>query len=344
MKDISKRITMSSRVRLARNFADMFFPGRMKTEQSLELLRRARDAFFRSPGIDRDEYIYVDMQGLDTIDKMMLVEQRLVSPDLVVGGRPSAAILKRDETLSVMLNEEDHLRIQCVLPSDDIDAAYSACSRVERVFDSRFEIAFDQDFGFLTSCPTNLGTGMRASFMLHLPALSMTGHIKNILEACGKIGVAVRGIYGENSEASGSLYQFSNQGSLGRAEEEIIESIKGVRTQIVGHEAMLREGLFKQGRTQLEDRVCRALGTLRYARSLASEECMRLWSDVRLGVDMGVIADVDVGRLDRMATKTQPAYIQKTYGRMLNSEERDVQRARIAREQLAPAAAPGTGE
>jgi protein arginine kinase len=307
----------------------------MKAEQSVDILKRARDAFFGSPDIDEGEYMFVDIQNLDTVDKIMLVEQRLVSPDLAVGGRPCAAIVKKDETLSIMLNEEDHLRIQCILPSDDIDAAYRACAQVERIFDARFDIAFDKEFGFLTSCPTNLGTGMRASFMLHLPALSMTGHIKSILEACGKIGVAVRGIYGENSEASGNLYQFSNQGSLGRSEEEIIESIKGVRSQIIGHESNLREGLFKQGRTQFEDRVWRALGTLRYARSLTSEEYMRLWSDVRLGVDMGTIADVDVWRLDKMATQIQPAYIQKTYGRMLNSEERDVQRARLVREQLA---------
>ena len=335
MTGIAKRVTMSSRVRLARNFADAFFPGRMKNVQSYDFLRRSRDAFFGSPDVNEDDYVFVDMQNLDTIDKMMLVEQRLVSPDLIVCERPSAAIVKKDETLSVMLNEEDHLRIQCILPADDIDAAYRACAMVERVFDARFDVAFDQEFGFLTSCPTNLGTGMRASFMLHLPALSMTGHIKSILEACGKIGVAVRGIYGENSEASGNLYQFSNQGSLGRSEQEIIESIKGVRSQIVGHEAMLREGLSKTGRTQFEDRVYRALGTLRYARALTSEEYMRLWSDVRLGVDMGIIADVDIERLDKMATQIQPAYIQKTYGRMLNSEERDIQRARLVREQLA---------
>ena len=334
-KDISKSITISSRVRLARNFTDAFFPNRMGADQSLELLKSARDAFFGSPDVDEDEYLFVDVQSLDTVDKMMLVERRLASPDLVVGGKPSAAIVKKDETLSIMLNEEDHLRIQCIMPSDDIDAAYRACARVERVFDARFDIAFDKEFGFLTSCPTNLGTGMRASFMLHLPALAMTGHIKNILEACGKIGVAVRGIYGENSEASGNLYQFSNQGSLGRSEEEIMEAIKGVRSQIVGHEAMLRDGMFKKGRTQFEDRVCRALGTLRYARTLTSEECMKLWSDVRLGVDMGVIGDVDAGRLDGMATQIQPANIQKAYGRMLNSEERDVQRARLVRELLA---------
>jgi protein arginine kinase len=328
----NRHIAMSSRVRLARNFSGALFPGRIKRDQAKALLRKAKDAFFASPDINAKDYVYVEMQQLDSIDKMMLVEKRLVSPDLITGDRPSAAIVSKDEALSVMLNEEDHLRIQCIVQSAGIDAAYEACCRVDRIFDKSFEIAFDQSLGYLTSCPTNLGTGMRASFMLHLPALVMTGHIKGILEACGKIGVAVRGIYGENSETSGSMFQFSNQGSLGRNEEEIIASVKNVASQIAGHESRLRQELAQKSPIQFQDRVYRAYGILQNARVLTSEEFMRMWSDVRLGVDMGTIRDISIKRLDRLLTLVQPAYIQKMFGRMLNSEERDVHRAALVRE------------
>jgi protein arginine kinase len=322
---------MSSRVRLARNFSGAAFPVRQGAREAAELLIKAREAFFSSPAVNRNEYVYVDIPGLDSIDKMMLVEKHLISPDLVIGDRPSAAIISKDETVSVMLNEEDHLRIQCVEPSADIDAAFERCGAIERVFDESFDIAFDRDFGYLTSCPTNLGTGMRASFMLHLPALTMTGHIKGVLEACGKIGVAVRGLYGENSEASGNMFQFSNQGSLGSSEAEILASITDVKDQITGHESRLRAELLRAAAVQFEDRVFRAYGTLRSARILTSEEYMRLWSDVRLGVDTGVIPDISIETLDRMMTLVQPAYIQKMFGQMLNSGERDVQRANLVR-------------
>jgi protein arginine kinase len=265
---------------------------------------------------------------------MMLIEKHLISPDLASAQRPCAAIISKDEQVSVMLNEEDHLRIQCITPSPDITEAYKRCDGLEKIISDRFRIAFDEGFGYLTSCPTNLGTGMRASFMLHLPALVITGHIKQILDACGKIGVAVRGLYGENSEASGNMFQFSNQGSLGRSEDEILASINDIKEQIVGHESTLRGELVEKSVVQFEDRVYRALGTLQGARVLTSEEYMRLWSDVRLGVDAGVIKDVGIKTLDHMLTLVQPAYIQKMFGRMLNSEERDVQRAKLVRDMI----------
>ena len=328
----SDKITISSRVRLARNFAGVCFPGRMSAKDAGTLLSDVKMVFFGSNQIKAPDFMYVDMASLDPVDKMMLAEKRLISPDLAASQRPCAAIVSKDEQISVMLNEEDHLRIQCVTPSADIDGAFLRCGEIENIFNERFKIAFDAGFGYLTSCPTNLGTGMRASFMLHLPALVITGHIKSILDACGKIGVAVRGLYGENSEASGNMFQFSNQGSLGRSEDEIITSIKDIKEQIIGHEMKFREELLNKGLIQFEDRVYRALGTLGGARVLSSEEYMKLWSDVRLGVDSGVINDISIGTLDHMLTLIQPAYIQKMFGRLLNSSERDVQRAKLVRE------------
>ena len=330
----NSHISMSARVRLARNFTGVAFPGRLNAKEASLLLADARMVFFGSRRIKSSDYVYVDLSGLDPVDKMMLIEKHLISPDLAAAQKPCAVIVSKDEQVSVMLNEEDHLRIQCVTPASDIKEAYKRCEVIESIFSERFNIAFDAGFGYLTSCPTNLGTGMRASFMLHLPALVITGHIKDILDACGKIGVAVRGLYGENSEASGNMFQFSNQGSLGRSEDEILASIQDIKGQIVGHESKLRDVLVSGNIVQFEDRVYRALGTLRAARILTSEEYMRLWSDVRLGVDAGVVGGVGIETLDHMLTLVQPAYIQKMFGRMLNSGERDVQRAKIVRETL----------
>jgi len=332
--NINKNITMSSRVRLARNFTGICFPGRLNAKDAATLLADVRTVFFGSKYVKGSDYVYVELMSLDPIDKMLLIEKHLISPDLVASHRPCGAIISKDEQISIMLNEEDHLRIQCLTPSSDILAAYKRCDEIESIFSNRFNIAFDDGFGYLTSCPTNLGTAMRVSFMLHLPALVITGHINSILDACGKVGVAVRGLYGENSEASGNMFQFSNQGSLGRSEEEILMSINDIKEQIVGHESKLREELISKNNVQFEDRVFRALGLMRGARVLSSEEYMRLWSDVRLGVDSGVIEDIDINTLDQMLTLIQPAYIQKMFGRMLNSGERDIQRATLVRDML----------
>jgi len=328
------RISMSSRVRLARNFTGVCFPGKLQAAEAAALIADARMVFFGSNRIKGSDFVYIDLMNLDPIYKMLLIEKHLISPDLATAQKPSAAIISKDEQVSVMLNEEDHLRIQCVTPSPDIVEVYKRCENIECVFSERFNIAYDNGFGYLTSCPTNLGTAMRASFMLHLPALVISGHIKDILDACGKIGVAVRGLYGENSEASGNMFQFSNQGSLGRSEEEILLSIMDIKEQIVGHESNIREELLSASPVRFEDRVYRALGTLRGARVLTSEEYMRLWSDVRLGADAGVLENIDINMLDHMLALVQPAYIQKMFGQMLNSEERDIQRAKIVREMI----------
>ena len=331
---MNDHITMSGRVRLARNFKNIRFPGRLNARDAESMISGAREAFFGNSRINKSGYLFVELTDLDQTDKMMLTEKHLISPDLAASQKPCAAIISVDEQVSIMLNEEDHLRIQCVTPSSDISDAYRRCADIEDIFGEKFENAFDEGFGYLTSCPTNLGTGMRASFMLHLPALTITGRIKEILDACGKIGVAVRGLYGENSSASGNMFQFSNQGSLGRSEEEILASVTDIKEQITGHESKIRIELVNNNAAQFEDRVYRALGILQGARVLSSDEYMRLWSDVRLGAETGVIKHISVENLDHMLTLIQPAYIQKMYGRMLNSSERDIRRATLVREMI----------
>ena len=328
-------IAMSSRIRLARNYRDYPFPARLSADAARKILEMTKETFFSSKEINTNDYLYVDMQELDPIERIMLVEKHLASPELASGNKPCAAIISKDESVSIMLNEEDHLRIQCITGSTAIDEALEKCSTMERILESKHDIAYDMNLGYLTSCPTNLGTGMRASFMLHLPALVAAGQINGILEQCGRIGVAIRGIYGEFSAPSGNMFQFSNHGSLGNNESEIVNNIKNVGTQIIEHEHRLRLGVLEQSKTKFEDRVCRSLGVLTSARILDTGEFMTLWSSVRLGVDMGVIEDVDIKTLDELMAQSQSASLQKMAGRTLTPEERDVQRANLVRKRLA---------
>ena len=328
-------IAMSSRLRLARNFSGFPFPGRLDGDAARKILDMAKTAVFSSEGINSSDYLYVDMQKLDPIDRTMLVEKHLASPELASQNKPCAAIISKDESVSIMLIEEDHLRIQCIARSATIEEALEKCEAVERVFEGSFDMAFDPNLGYLTSCPTNLGTGMRASYMLHLPALVVTGHISAIIEQCGRIGVAVRGIYGENSVASGNMFQFSNQGSLGRNETEILTNIKNVSMQIIDHEFKLRNELYDKNKSRFEDRVWRAMGTMQSARILTTEEFMELWSGVRVGVDMGIIENIGAAMLDDLMTQSQPASLQKMAGRSLTTEERDTHRADLVRGKIA---------
>lgn len=215
-----------------------------------------------------------------------------------------------------------------------LDNAWKLCDKVDTLFEEKLEFAFSKNYGYLTSCPTNLGTGMRASVMLHLPALVMTGYIGGILEACGKLGMAVRGLYGENSEASGNMFQISNQITLGLSEEEIISSITNAASQIIEQERNLRNEIYKQDTYRLEDRVYRSFGIFSNARIISTEECLKLLSDVRLGVVMGIIKNVDISLLNEIMLLIQPATLQKIEGKPLSPEERDIKRAEIIRDKL----------
>jgi len=324
-------IVISSRVRLARNFDRYPFPFRMSQEQSLKLLSEVKDIVINSSAAARDNFYYIDIQRLNPVDRQALVEKHLISPDLAEGKRESAAIISKDETISIMVNEEDHIRIQCLYPGMQIDAAWQLCNNIDKLFEERVDYAFSKDFGYLTSCPTNVGTGIRASVMLHLPALVMTGYIRSVLEACSKLSIAVRGMYGENTEASGNMFQISNQVTLGQTEQEIIANIISVASQIIEQERVLRNELYKQNPYRFEDKVYRSLGLFTNARIMSSEECMKLISDVRLGIDMGIIKDIDRNTLDNIMLLIQPANLQKTIGKPLSPEERDLRRAELIR-------------
>jgi len=218
-----------------------------------------------------------------------------------------------------------------MFPGMQMDKAWKLCNDMDTYLEGKVEYAYNDDYGYLTCCPTNIGTGMRASVMLHLPALTMTGYIKNVLEACGKISVAVRGLYGENSEASGNMFQISNQISLGQTEEEIINNITGIASQLIEQERLLRKELYNQNPYRFEDRIYRSLGVFSNARIMTSEEAHKLLSDVRLGVNMGIIKDIKIEMLNELMILIQPGNLQKYAARPLNPGERDIIRAEIIR-------------
>ncbi len=324
-------IAVTSRIRLARNFADIPFTAKMSTKHQNELIQRMQEVISSDNAY---KLMFADMTSMHPIDRISLMERHLISPDLAETKENCGAYINEDENLSIMVNEEDHVRIQAIFPGIQLEKAYNVCNDIDTVISEKADYAFDNKYGFLTSCPTNLGTGMRASVMLHLPALVMTGYIKSILESCNKVGVAVRGIYGENSEAVGDMFQVSNQISLGRKEEETIASIDGICKQIIDRERALRLQLLKQNVYQFEDRVFRSYGTLLNARIISTQECFKLLSDVRLGVSMAIIKDVEISKLNEILVMSQPATLQKISGKTLSQEKRDIKRAELIRSQL----------
>ncbi len=327
-------VVISSRLRIARNFNDLIFPGRMDKEQAQQVIDRSKDAVFSSSGAAKEEFKYYGIQELSPVDRLILVEKHLISPDLADSKIESGVIISSDEKISIMINEEDHLRIQCLYPGLQLNEALKMGTKIDSLLEEKIEFAYDRQYGYLTSCPTNIGTGIRASAMLHLPALTMTGHGARILEVCGKLGMTVRGIYGENSGTSGNLYQISNQITIGMSEEEITSNINNVITQIIGQERSVRDQLYKQNSHRLEDRVYRSYGLLRNARIISRSESFRLISDVRLGVEMGIISEVDIEKINEIMLLVQPASLQKAAGGLLSSEERDFRRAEIIRKKL----------
>ncbi|WP_265446489.1 protein arginine kinase [Acetivibrio straminisolvens] len=327
-------VVMSTRVRIARNFNGIPFPSKMQREDGKLIIKKVKEAIFGRSSAIGDNFKFIDIHELTPVQRQVLVEKHLISPDLAESRIESGVIISAEENISIMINEEDHLRIQCLSAGLQLDDTWNLCNKIDNLLEESIDYAFDEKFGYLTCCPTNLGTGIRTSVMLHLPALTMTGYIKGILEICSKLGIAVRGLYGENSEASGNMYQISNQVTLGLTEGEIISNINNIAKQIIDQERALRKQLYKQNSFRFEDRIFRSLGLLSNARIISSEEGLKLLSDVRLGVDMGIITDIDIRKLNEIQLLVQPANLQESVGRPLNPEERDIKRAETIRNRL----------
>ncbi|MBW5449208.1 protein arginine kinase [Cohnella sp. CFH 77786] len=328
-------VVLSSRVRLARNLKGSPFPMLATPAQSQEvmdqLLGVAENG--RLNGLGPLELIR--LSELTELEKLVLVEKHLISPNLANESRNGALILDQQEDVSIMVNEEDHLRIQCMRPGFQIREAWETASLIDDVFEEQIDYAFDEKHGYLTSCPTNVGTGIRASVMMHLPALVLTGQINRILSAVTQVGLAVRGLYGEGSEATGNLFQVSNQITLGQSEQEIIENLHQVARQMIEHERAARSRLLAESRTRVEDRVRRSYGILSHAAIMDSKEAAQRLSDVRLGIHLGLLPQVQAKTLNELLVSTQPGFLQMTYGEALHPEQRDVTRADLIRGRLA---------
>lgn len=327
-------IVISTRVRIARNLVHHPFPMLATNQQSEEVLELLR-------GVLEDQRLQnygtlhpVLLADLDDLDKRILVEKHLISPNLAGDSRKGAAFISEDESLSIMVNEEDHLRIQCLYPGFQVQEAWAKATEIDDIFEDHVDYAFDVNRGYLTSCPTNVGTGMRASVMMHLPALVLTQQINRILSAVSQVGLTVRGIYGEGSEAMGNLFQISNQITLGQSETEIIENLVGVVLQIIEHEKNAREKLLSESRLRMIDRVMRSYGILSHAAIMDSKEAAQRLSDVRLGVDIGLIENVPAQVLNELNVMTQSGFLQKLFGENLSPAERDMYRAKLIREKV----------
>lgn len=328
-------IVFSSRVRLARNLRAQPFPMLATNQQSGEVLQMVQGMMENDELQTIDHFRLIGLNELDELQKRVLVEKHLISPNLANESRNGAVILSENESVSIMVNEEDHLRIQCLCPGFQIREAWDLADKIDDIFEAELEYAFDEKRGFLTSCPTNVGTGLRASVMLHLPALVITQQINRLLSAITQVGLAVRGLYGEGSEAMGNLFQISNQITLGQSEEEIIDSLYRVAKQIITHERTAREKLLAESRNRLIDRVNRSYGILTSAYIIDSKEAAQRLSDVRLGLDLGLIEqETTPVIMNELIVMTQPGFLQQLSGGKLSTDERDIRRAELIRESL----------
>ena len=323
---------LTSRIRLARNLRRHPFPGWAKRDQrtaALDLMRPAVDALPAMKGAFSHE-----LADLTSVQKQVLVERHLISREHAARGDGSAAVIERRQNLSMMLNEEDHLRMQAIRPGLQLTAAFNALSEIDTLLEQELEFAFDPSLGYLTTCPTNLGTGLRASAMLHLPGLVLSDQIGQVLQAVNKIGLAVRGLYGEGTESLGNLYQISNQSTLGESEETIIRRLERVISQVSNHEQNAREKLLEDDPEMVSDKIGRAYGVLRYAHIIDSKEALNHLSLIRLGGTLGFFPPATVMLCDTLLMDIQPAHLQLHSGRKLSPEERDSIRAEIVRSRL----------
>lgn len=327
-------IVISSRVRIARNLQHLPFPLLATAGQAEEVLNQLSPVMDSGEASGFGTFQLLKMEELEEIDKKVLVEKHLISPSLVNESRGGAVLLNEDESVSIMINEEDHLRIQCLFPGFQVREAWERATSIDDLFEASVNFAFDDKRGYLTSCPTNVGTGLRASVMMHLPALVMSQQINRILSAVNQVGLTVRGIYGEGSEAVGNLFQISNQITLGQTETEIIDNLQGVVAQIIEHERHARERLMAESRIRITDRIMRSYGILSYAAVMELKEAAQRLSDVRLGVDLGILQSPSLAKLNELNVMTQPGFLQKTFGANMSAAERDMNRAKLIRETL----------
>lgn len=326
-------IVISSRIRLARNIKGIPFTTKCKPED-LEKVINIMNNEVNSLGYGLKLF---RMDKIDNVTKLSLIEKHLISPEFVAKTEKSitqnlkAILLNDDENICIMVNKEDHLRIQVFSAGLDLENLKNLIVEIDEKIDEACHYACDRKYGYLTTCPTNVGTGMKASVMVHLPALTITGNINKVLQIVNSFGMNIRGLYGEGTQSLGNIYQISNNQSLGLTEDEIVKNLNIITSKIIEQERLARKNLTKEP-LALEDRICRSYGILTNARKLTSEECLKLWSDVKLGMDLGIIEGLTDLKVNKIRINSQSGNLQKYLGNNLNAYERDIERPKIIKQ------------
>nr|QGT51156.1 protein-arginine kinase [uncultured Firmicutes bacterium] len=325
-------VVLSSRVRLARNIKEIPFSSRMTEEQRAQVVQSCKAAVVDGNSALKDSMKFFDLDNMETSDKQALAECHILSPQMADGKQKHRGLLlSDDQKTSILINEEDHVRIQCMAAGFDLENCLKQAERVDDILEEELTFGFDERFGYLTCCPTNVGTGLRASVMVHLPALVMNNGMERIISSLSRLGMTVRGIYGEGSKALGNIFQISNQVTLGVTEEETVQKLTRLVQEVVDTERELRKKLFDANKIALQDRIMRSYGVLTNAVSLSSEETMRMLSDVRLGVNLEIISTLTAEQVNDMMYRILPANIVKHYN-LQSAADRDLKRAEIIKE------------
>lgn len=325
-------VVLSSRVRLARNIREIPFSSRMTEQQREQAVNQCKAAVMEGNSALKDSMKFFDLDSMEPSDKQALTECHILSPQMADGKQKhKGLILSDDQKTSILINEEDHVRIQCMTAGFDLESCLKQAERVDDIMEETLTFGFDERFGYLTCCPTNVGTGLRASVMVHLPALVMNNGMERIISSLSRLGMTVRGIYGEGSKALGNIFQISNQVTLGVTEEETVQKLTRLVQEVVDTERELRKKLYESNKIALQDRVMRSYGVLTNAVSLSSEETMRMLSDVRLGVNLEIISSLTAEQVNEMMYRILPANIIKHYN-LTSAADRDLKRAEIIKE------------
>lgn len=326
-------IVISSRIRMARNLKTVLFPNKLNVDIARENINNIEKAFFNNEKFREQFNSYRLWENEPGIINTYL-EKHLISSALIKNYKSTAFIIDQDETTSIMINEEDHIRLQCINKGFNLRETYKEADKLDSMLEEYLDYAFDENLGYLTACPTNLGTGMRASVMIHLPAITMSEEITPLLKGLTQVGMTIRGLYGEGSRADGNMYQISNQISLGVTEEEILSNLEAVVAEIILQENKAREILLSKYKYEMEDKIFRALGVLKSSILLSTREALELLSYVRMGVEMGIINNVDNNILNKLLVNIQPSTLEIIVDKKLNEKEKNIERAKYVREVL----------
>lgn len=329
---MSNDVVISTRIRLARNLKDFPFPCKLNSQGREKVIEKVRDAVKKSNSPVASDFSFIRMSELTSSQSVSLVEKRLVSPEFISDTDGRALLISKDECFSIMINEEDHIRLQVITKGLSLEQAYDTADKLDTLLDENLDFAFDEKLGYLTQCPTNLGTGMRASVMLHLPALEKSRAINRIAGNLSKLGLTIRGAHGEGTEPKGALYQLSNQVTLGISEKAAIENLKNITEQLIAQENQARERLCSS--IDIQDAISRSLGILRSALVISHDEALKLLSNVRLGIVSKQITDVSTETIDKLMLAVEPATLTVALNKNLSARDRDIERAKLIRAEL----------